>query len=492
MGVIKRQSIKQSIVNYLAVGVAAISTIFIYPLDKEAYGLAQFVISTALLCMPFIMLGISGATIRFFPKFQEDQKGGQGFLFFMLLGVGVGALVFILLWLLFREKILAIYAECPEIYRRFFPHIITIAILMAFLQLFITYSSNFKRIVIPAMLQNLIKLSLPILILLFVFDQIDENGIINGIALTYIIALLLGILYVAYLKELKWKPDFSWFTKKRRKEIGTFALFSLGSGIGSVLAFRIDSIMISSLIDFESNGVYNIAAFIANVIAIPTAAIMQITAPIVSESFKEKDLNHVSFLYKQSSLNLMLAGLFLFVCIVASVEDLFSIMPKSEEMIGGFMIVLLIGAARVIDMATSINNHIINYSQYFRFSLVAILLLAVVNVFANYMLIPRFGIIGAAMASLGALAVFNLAKLLFIYWKFKIQPFSKKTIYLSVLAGVCFLIAFNLPATEVALVDILIKSLVIAVIYLPAIYYLKISDEVNKLIDSVLGLVRRN
>ena len=106
------------------------------------------------------------------------------------------------------------------------------------------------------------------------------------------------------------------------KKIANYAFYGLFGGIGSVLAFRIDSLMISTLIDFENNGTYAIALFIANVIAIPTNAINQITAPILSEAFKENDLAHVKMLYQRSSINLLVIGLLLFVGIVASVEDL--------------------------------------------------------------------------------------------------------------------------------------------------------------------------
>ena len=93
--------------------------------------------------------------------------------------------------------------------------------------------------------------------------------------------------------------------------------------------------MVSSMLDFKSNGTYAIAAFIGNVIAIPALAVLRITAPIISDSFRRNDLPHIAQLYKQTSINLLLAGLFLLVCIVVSIEDLFSIMPKSEEMAGG-------------------------------------------------------------------------------------------------------------------------------------------------------------
>ena len=74
MGVIKRQGIKQSLVNYLAVVIGAISTIFIYPLDTETLGLARFIIDGSMFLAPFLMLGLNGVTIRFFPYFKDEEK----------------------------------------------------------------------------------------------------------------------------------------------------------------------------------------------------------------------------------------------------------------------------------------------------------------------------------------------------------------------------------------------------------------------------------
>ncbi|MEO1257656.1 MAG: polysaccharide biosynthesis C-terminal domain-containing protein [Bacteroidota bacterium] len=490
MGIIKRQSIKQSIVSYAAVGVAAISTVFIYPLEKEMYGLAAFILSLAQFWAPFILLGLNGVSIRFFPQFRHESKNGQGFLFFLMAGVAAGSFIFVLLWGVFGDEVRSFYEDRPRIYQQFFPHAIALAILMAFFSLLSVYASNFKRIVVPAIMQNLIRFSLPTLILLFYYQKVLAEGIVVGVVLTYVLALILATGYLRWLGELKWKPDFSWFTAERKREIRVYALFSLLGGLDSIFIIHIDNIMVSSMLDFQSNGAYAIAAFIGNAIAIPALAVLRITAPIISDSFRRNDLAHIGQLYKQTSINLLLAGLFLLICIVVSIEDLFSIMPKSEEMAGGFMIVLLIGLGRIIDMGASTNGLIISYSKYFKFSIVGLFALAAFNIIANYLFIPQYKIVGAALGTVGALAFFNLVKLIFIWWKFKWQPFTLQTVYLLIIAGTTFLLAWNMPVTGIAVVDMVLRSVLVALVYVPSIYYFKISEDVNGLIKNVLEQVR--
>ena len=491
MGVIQRQSIKQSIINYLAVGIGAISTIFIYPLDKEAYGLARFIIDTSLMIAPFILMGFSAVTIRFFPQFKDEEKGHSGFLFFLVMAVSAGALIFILLSWLFKDQFYSIYAEDPPIYQQFLPYLVPLAILIAFQQLFFNYSSNFQRIAIPAVFQNLIKVSLPILILLFVWKTIPIEQVVNGILGTYILALGGLVLYVCWLGQLKLKPDFSLLKQDKLKEMRVFAVYSLFGSIGSVLAFHIDSFMVSTLLDFQNNGAFNISVFIANVIAIPTAAVGQISGPIITDSLQRNDLDHVKKLYQGTSINLLIVGLLLFVGIMASVEDLFSLMPKSDELQGGVMIVFLIGLAKIIDMGTSINNQIIGYSKYYRFGFYAIVLLAVFNVGANLILIPKYQIVGAAAATLMSLSLYNLVKMVFIQWRFKMQPFTWSTLWILLIAGAVYLIAILIPSTRIAFLDIVIKSLFIGVAFIGAVLGFNISVEFKGFLLGLMGNFRQ-
>ncbi len=485
MGVIKRQGIKQSLVNYLGVAIGAFSVMFIYPKDPESYGFARFLIDGSLFLSPFLLLGFSGVTIKFFPIFKNEKKGHNGMLFFLLSVVLAGCLIFTLLAILFKDSFFYLYAEKPPTFQQFLPYFIPLAILMALAQLFYSYSTNFKRIVIPSILQNLIKISLPILILLFIWDKISRVQMVNGIVLNYVVALAGIVIYIYFLGQLKLRPDFSLIKNPLKKEIREYALFSLFVGMGNVVAFRIDSIMISSLLDFDSNGIFGIAAFIANAIAIPSNAITQIASPIVAQSFKDNDLKHINFLYRQSSINLMIIGLLLFVLVAASVEDLFELMPN-KNLQGGVVVVILIGFARIIDMGTSINNQIINFSKYYKFGFYAILLLAVFNVVTNLLLIPQYQIIGAAMATLASLTMYNLIKYVFIYYRFGLQPFTVKTLIIILIASGCYLLAYLIPSTGIVVVDILIRSIILGVFFMAATIYFKVSTDVNEIFDKNL------
>jgi len=153
---------------------------------------------------------------------------------------------------------------------------------------------------------------------------------------------------------------------------------------------QLDVFMVSILSDGElsDTGVYTIALFIANVVIIPSKAITAIAAPIISQSWTKNNTQKIQNIYRKSSLNGLIAGIFLMICIWLSIDDLFRIMPNGERYDGGKYVVLILGLTKLFDMATSVNQHVIGYSKYFRFNFYAVLILAILNIFSNYIFIP--------------------------------------------------------------------------------------------------------
>lgn len=492
MGIIQRQGIKQSLVNFIGVAIGVLSTLFIYPYDKEAYGLARFIIGTGMLLVPFINMGLGNVAIKFFEEFSSENSGNRGFLGFLLAANCGGVIIFLIIAFLAKDSIYSFYQDRSPLFREFIPYLVPMAVILSFFQLLTNYSTNYRKIVVPAIFQNFIKLSLPFLFLLLLNDIIGFKGMANGIVINFGIIIIGMLIYLKILGAWDLKIDRKFLNKERMSRIRTFAVFGLLTNVGSVLAIRIDEIMIPTLLDFKSNGVYAISAFIGNSIMIPGTAIMTISSPIVAKAYREENMAYIGDLYKRVSMNLTFVGMLFLICVAASIQDLFSILPKSQEFVGGVAVVLFLSSAKVIDLATSINNQIINYSKHFRFGMYAILIMGGLNIVLNLLFIGHFemGIIGAAAATFCSLCLYNLIKLTFIFFKFKIQPFSAKTIYLILLAGLSYCLIFILPEFQNAVLNILVKSLVIGGTYVFAVIALKVSDDVNRLYAQALSFFR--
>jgi O-antigen/teichoic acid export membrane protein len=232
--------------------------------------------------------------------------------------------------------------------------------------------------------------------------------------------------------------------------------------------------------------------FIANSIEAPTRSLIQIAMPVVAASWAIRDMANIESVYKKSSLNLLIVGIPVFLCIWLCLPDLLGLTARPDDLLAAKFVVFWIGMSKLVDMATSINNQIIAYSPYFRFNLYIILVLGVLNFVLNLYLIPRYGVTGAAFATFFSLTVFNGAKLAFIRIRFGMQPFSRATWALLGLAIPAYLAGAAVGALALPFwASIPLKAAVVMGLFIPAILYFRISPDVNQLLASLWAKVTK-
>lgn len=496
MGIVKRQSVKFSIVSYAALLLGTINVLFIYPFafDPEELGLIRFILEAALMIVPFISLGFGNVIIKYFPHFKNDSKTNNGFLFFVYVIPIFAFIIFVLFLLLFKEDIYHYYSEKNSLFEKFLIFVVPLSGLILLSYLSQSYCYNFQRIVVPNILNNLlIKITLPVLALLYYYQVIMLNQLMNGVVLTYVIILIGFLVYIHSLGHFSLKPQLSFLDKFKIKEIANYSFYGILSGIGSVVALRIDTFMIASMVDLTNTGIYTIAVFIAGVIAVPYKAVVNIGTSIIAKAWAENDIDTINMIYKKSSLILLILGMFIFLFIWLSIDDFFAIMPNGEKYISGKNVVLILGIAKLIDVSASMNDNIINYSKYYRFNFYAIIILAILNLTNNLLLIPEYKIVGAAFATLISITIFNIIKMVYIKRKVGILPFTIKTIYVLAI-GMCSIIIFQfIPKTEYAILNVIINGAFLSLVFLGPILYFKLSEDLNdvteKLINRFRGLI---
>ena len=93
MGIVKNQSIKNSISFYIGMAIGAINTVIIYPNAfndyPEHFGLIQILVAYAIVVSTFTTLGIPKTFVRFFPAIKE-----KGQLYFLSLVVPLLGFIF--------------------------------------------------------------------------------------------------------------------------------------------------------------------------------------------------------------------------------------------------------------------------------------------------------------------------------------------------------------------------------------------------------------
>lgn len=487
MGVIKKQSILTSIISYLGVAIGTISTLFIYPKDETTYGLFRFLLDTANVLIPFAFLGMPFISIKFFAYFNDVKKGDRGLLGFTFLVSMIGFLLSGFIIYFYKFNLINVDTlKDKYLFIRYSNYIIFFLFCYGFFSLLRQYVSNFQQVALPTALDQTIKITFPILLLFYIWGYLTLNGVLNGVVLHFILISSILLFYLINNNRFNLSIDTSLLDSATLKSIAGYAGYSVLATGGGMLALRIDTFMVSTMMgSFEKTGDFSINTLIASNIMLPFTAISGVATPIIAKAWHNNDLNEIRKIYVKSSEILLIVGLFLFGGVILCIDDIYAIMQKKGDLEAGKIVVTLIGLKCVIDMATGLNDGIIGFSRYYRFGLYAISIMAIVNIAFNLFLIPSMGTIGVAIATFIASVAFNLSKFIFIYKKFDIVPFSSQSLKTLLIALVCFTITYIIPNNLNHILNILIKGSIFAATFGTLTIYLQLSEDINQLFTQV-------
>lgn len=490
MGVIQRQGFKYSVISLVGMLLGIFSVLFIYPDALEVVGLFRVLFDAAALSTIFVLLGSPSSAVRFFARFRDEGSGHKGLLSFILI-IYAGGFILYMIFFPFISGFLKeyLFSNANSRYAEFIIYIIPLTFCLGLINLIARFISNFRRIAIPVIFENLlIKITMPLIVIAYLQEWLTIRGVVICILLSFVISLAGMILYLVRLGQHRLTRPAIIKDKQLLQEFSRYSWYGILTGIGSQVAFRIDALMVSGKIDLNKGGLFSVALAITEVMAKPLRAIGAISGPMIAQFIDAGNLQEVEKIYKKSSLNLSILGLGIFLLIWTVLPYIFLIMPNTEEMQEGTYVILFLGLAQLWDLMTGVNAEIITYSKHYRFNLVMTLFLGALNIVLNIVLIDLYGITGAAIATCIAFFLFNLAKFLFVKWKFDMQPFSWQLLPVIALAVAAWLLTSWLPASGNAWIDLFYKGALFFILYSIPILWLRLSPDIN---DSFSQLVHR-
>ena len=478
MGKIVKQGVLSTLFSYMGVVIGYINLLWLFPyaLSPEQIGTFKTIQDMALLLVPFAQLGLGHGVTRFYPKVKTDQNA---FFSLALVLSFIGFALVASAFLLFRNQIIASYSvNSPEIIN-FLGIVLFVAFFAVTSSILDAFARSFIKIAVPTFYREVfLRLLTTLLISGYLFDWISFDQMMWGMAGIYLLTLLGMISYMAYLGILKLDFGFHVFGSKFRKEFISYSLITLLGTAGSIIIMKIDSLMVSSMIGLDANAIYTIGFSIAVVIEMPRRAISQVVMPIIAEKFAENKLADINELYKKVGTNQLLLCLFIFLAIWTNIDNLYYFVPNRTVYETGKWVVLLIGLGKLSDVLFSVNGEIIVFSRFYLFNITSTLLMSVMIIILNLVLIPVWGIEGAAFSSLLSMFFYNLIKYLYMKKRLHFDPFSWDIAKIVFLGGLVFcVIHFLLPTFDEIILDILAKLAALSITYLLGIRLMKIAPQ---------------
>jgi len=490
MGQIRKQAILSGIVIYIGFGIGFINTwLFIRNgqgiFTPAQYGLTRLFFDVGSLIYAVASLGVMSVINKFFPYYRENIPDQQNDLFGRSLLIGtIGFILVIIGGIVFEPLIVRKFSERSDLFVTYYHWIFVFGVGMLFFSILEAVSVSYRQSVFPNFLrETALRFITLLLLLLFVSQTISFSTFVPLFSFQFLLIAFALFVYLRLKKQLPIHLKPSIVTKKFKKKMNILAAYIYGGLIVSILSQVIDSILIASISKkgIHDAGVYNLATYISNLIQVPQRSIITATIPVLVMAWKNKKLDEIERLYKRSSINLLLIGLFIFFCIWMNITDIFQLLHIQPDYKAGMMVILILGITKLIDAGTGINGQIITTSSHWRFEFLTGILLVILILPLNYFLIKKMGIIGSAYANLLSFTIYNLIRYLFLWKKYSIQPFSSKTIY-SIIAALVIYVAADFLFREMHnWTGLILRTGFFTILFVTAVFAFKLTPDAIQL-----------
>lgn len=495
MGIVARQGFKAAISNYLGVLLGFLNLFFLFPkfFEPTELGAIRLLLEAGAVISSFALLGTNYSINRFFPYFRTDDQKHNGFFFWAFLMPLIGYTIVFFALVFFKTELLSAFKYDKIILTGLYPMLLTLVFFSLFQTVLETANANHGRIAVPNFLREVV---LRVVVLaagtLFYYDFIDFTTTVWIMVGAYGLVVIINFFYLRTLTLIHIKPSWTFFTHNPdlKRDMIKFTAWLFLGGITGLVVSKIDFLMISAQKNLANTAIYSIGFYLALIIEIPKRVILQISTPIIANHMKNNDLQKVDIMYKQLALHQLLAASILFFAVWLNIDNLFQVMPNGEFYKAGKMVVFIIGIGRLIDMIGSTAGPVFANSKYYAWGLINFVVAILVAVIANYIMIPIYGLNGAAAATVITFLLSEGIAIYIIYKKMNVHPFNIRQLHTVLILAVFLIPTYWGKWFENPYLDGIIRTFVLLGPMIFILYKVKISLEFNGAVDKAIHAIR--
>jgi O-antigen/teichoic acid export membrane protein len=478
---IQRQSILSTLVIFLGFGFGALNLIFLQPkiLTTEQWGLTRVIAEAAVLLANFATLGSLPVNAKFFPFYKRylphdkiDLPAVTGTVFV------AGLLLTLSLLIVFKPLIIQIFGKNNALFE---PYYYTLFLFLIFQGTFL-YFEIFawfagRTILANTLKELLLRILTTIGLALLGFRLIDFDGFMLYFALLYIPLVFLLIFFIRKSNGFPIHFSLSKVTRRLRKKMFSLGAFVFLTTFSQISFIVCDTLFLASIYNLQKAGIYAVAQYFSQVLEVPMRSMQTSSVPLISEYWRAKNMTGLQSVYRKSCLNLLIAGVGLGGLILINLNNIERFFPPAYGMMIVPIAILIV--SRWINLGTGLNAIIIQLSTFWRFDFASTLTYSLLGIPLNYFLITKYGMVGAAIASVIAMFIYNTIRFVFLWKKFGLQPFSFRNLWVLVLGTATIGAVYLIPEMPNIYLDGLFRSLVFAGIFGFVIIRFKLSEEVD-------------
>ncbi len=369
----------------------------------------------------FSRLGLETGVVKFIPMYNDAEKIKGVLTRSLQLTAMTAVLAAVVLWLGASFLANQVFHK-PEL--ELVMKIISLGIpLSGLMWIFISGSQAFHKMKYRSLVEFFINPTLNILLfLLFIF----AGQKLAAPALAYVISFCCSaVVGFALLKKLfpglvakEIKPHFS------VRELLKFSLPLVMINILSMVLMWTDTVMVGYFRSAEEVGVYSAAARTAFFINFVLMAFTSIFAPRISDLYHQGKFDELERMFKTVTRWIFSLSLPVFLLMILLGRDVLALF--GTEFRSGFLALTLLSVGYLINASVGSVRYMLTMAEKEKVALWDTIALSGMNVVLNIVLIPKFGINGAAAATAISVTLINWLMLAQVYGYLKIQPYEKK------------------------------------------------------------------
>lgn len=189
----------------------------------------------------------------------------------------------------------------------------------------------------------------------------------------------------------------------------------------------VDTIMLGMFRSEAEVGVYTLALKLSHFITLTFLAVNSIAAPKFSELHGKGDFVNLGKILRQSTKLTMLSSLPIFLIYISFPDYILSFF--GSEFSSGVSVLVILSFALFINATCGCVGDFLQMTGHHLIFQNIMIGTTILNIALNYLLIPRYGVNGAAIATLIGMTTWNISSVLYIKSKFNLfsiyNPFNK-------------------------------------------------------------------
>lgn len=480
---VQRQSIISTIIIFAGFGFGALNLIVLQKifLTSAQWGLTRVITEASVLLANLATLGTPVVAAKFIPFYKKYLPPDKNDLPFITLTIYIAGLILILsLMLVFNQQIIRVFGRNNPLFQ---PYYFTLLLFVFFQSIFIFMEMHAwfaGRTILSNLLKELLfRVLTTVCLLLVAVKAVSFDGFMKLFACIYLPAAIIMVYSVRSAGSFPIVTTISSVTRRLKAKmfsLGSFVFFTSLSNIAFVVC---DTLFLASMYNFSQAGIYAIAQYFSQVLEVPMRSVSASSVPLISEYWRAKNMSGLNSIYKKSCINLLIAGIGLGGIILINVHNLrLYFGPEYAVMILPLAILVV---SRWINLGTGLNASIIQLSTMWRFDFASTLIYSIIGIPLNFLLIRSFGMIGAAMANVVAMLLYNSLRFIFIWKKFGLQPFGQKNLVILFTGSLLIAIIYMVPQMGNLFIDGIFRTLLFIGLFCTLVIKGNFSEEINDL-----------